>query len=109
METGWAFHRLAFLPNTSHASRLFSNAFRVPLILQQELLRAIQVVGVNQVNAIGQHFGPEHRLVRCAPETHAPPLLMGLGHDAFELELVRLWHRTRAAPFKALSPIDRKS
>jgi hypothetical protein len=65
-----------------------------PSILQQELLRTVQVVGSDQVNAVGQHFAPEHGLVRCAAETHAPALLMGFGYYVFEPALLRLRYCT---------------
>jgi hypothetical protein len=60
------------------------------LMCQQELLRAIQIVGVDEINAVSQHLGPEHGLVRRAPKAHAPALLMGFGYDVFELVLLRL-------------------
>src|ERR1035441_3885797 len=73
-----------------------------PSMCQQELLRASEVIGVDKVNPVGPHLGPEDGLVGRAPESHEPALLMGLGYDGFELALVRLGHRAGAAPFEAL-------
>jgi len=51
VETGWAFHRLAFSWNTSHAGRRLSISFRPLLILQPQPLRAMKKVHRNHESA----------------------------------------------------------
>ena len=54
---------------------------------QQEPLRARQVVGVDQVHPVGQHFGPEDGLVRRAPERTRRPCWWALATMAWSLRL----------------------
>src|SRR5438874_13813596 len=51
---------------------------------QEELCRAGQIVGIDEINIIEKQLLPEDRLVGRAPEAHLTALLVGPGDDSFQ-------------------------
>ena len=74
-------------------------------VLKQKLLRAIQVVGVDQVHTVSQEFAPEGGDVRRAPEADPPALLVRFVHDLFEFLFFLIGDGSGPFPLKCASPI----
>src|ERR1043165_1550885 len=70
----------------------------------EKLLEAGEIVGVDEVNALGLHFAPENGLVRCAPEADAAAVLVGFGDDLGELLLFVRRQLARAPPLESCAP-----
>ena len=93
-------------PQLDHSQRRKGSFYRqLRSVLQQKLLRAVQVVGVDQVHTISEEFAPERGEIRRAPETHAPALLVRFVHDFFEFLFFLLRDGSSTLPMKCPSPI----
>src|SRR6266576_1410769 len=77
----------------------------VLVALLEEFSQSNQIIGIDQIHSVRQHFVPKLELVRSSPKAHLAAFLMSLVDYIPEALFVFRGDCSRASPMKSRAPV----